>query len=54
MLAELSLTPGSSPLVTSAIDWQFRDYSLAYSLVTFLNMKSSFVFEHHFQGHRGY
>jgi len=40
--------------MTSALDWQFRDYSLAYSLVTFLSMKLSFLFENQLQGHRGY
>jgi hypothetical protein len=54
MLPELSFIPGSFPLSDIRNNWQFRDYSLAYSLVTFLNTKSSFVFENQLQGHRGY
>jgi hypothetical protein len=44
MLTELSLIPGSFPFSDISTDWQFRDYSLAYSLVTFLNMNSSFFY----------
>jgi hypothetical protein len=42
MLNELSLIPGSFPFSDISTNWQFRDYSLAYSLVTFLNTKLSF------------